>query len=205
MFMTLQERKAQLSNKQIEQGLGGNITIGGDATNKGHNKGIIEGGNAHDSGLGNGKIQGGKAINNNYNINIIEAGSAINRGENNGSVEGGDSTNNGINTKALEGGKSNNTLDSLNAKNSYIKAGNAIREIQKFVDVYDGHQKQLEKMKKNYEEIKKSFDEEQSDASSLSVENKEKHESILKEKNEEIRKLNETIKSDLQKIDSLMA
>ncbi|MDV5225428.1 hypothetical protein RZ760_005635 [Providencia rettgeri] len=204
MSMTLQERKAQLSNKQVEQGLGGNITIGGDATNNGHNKGIIEGGEAHDSGLGNGGIKGGEAINNNHNIDTIEAGSAINRGENNGSVEGGDSTNSGINNNALLGGKAHNAFGSLNAKNSYIKAGNAIRELQNCVDVYDGHQKQLAEMKKKYEEIKQSFEEEQSDASSLSIENKEQYEVVLKEKNEEIKKLNEIIKSDLQKIDSLV-
>lgn len=57
MAMTIEERKAQLERKQTTQGLGENTTIGGDATNHGRNKGIIEGGLAHDGGLGNGRIK----------------------------------------------------------------------------------------------------------------------------------------------------
>lgn len=205
MAMTIEERKAQLERKQTTQGLGENTTIGGDATNHGRNKGIIEGGLAHDGGLGNGRIKGGSSINNNHNEDIIEAGAAINHGKNNGDIGGGHSSNYGINKNTLKGGLANNEFGSVNTKYSYLKGGDAVRELQHCVETYDGNQKQLKAMKDDFAKIKESFSDMQADGSALSQSEKDRYETLLKEKNEEIKKLNEVISSDLEKIDNLVS
>ncbi|EKT61869.1 hypothetical protein [Providencia burhodogranariea] len=203
MAMTLEEKKAELAAKTTTQGIGENKVLGGNAINRGHNRGVIEGGLAYDGGLGNGITQGGKAINNNLNEDTVAGGSVINHGANNGGIGGGDGINDGINKNTLLGGSVDNNLGSVNKSDSFIKGGDAIREIQRCVESYEGFQIQLKEMQEDYAKIKSQIEIGQIEGHEISHAEQQQLGKLLKEKNDEINRLNDNIKNNLNEIEKI--
>ncbi|MCW2258291.1 putative nucleic acid-binding Zn-ribbon protein [Providencia alcalifaciens] len=203
MAITLEQRKAELAAREKTQGIGENKVLGGNALNRGYNKGIIEGGIAYDGGMGNGNTQGGSATNNNINEDTVAGGAAFNRGVNNGDVGGGDGINDGINKNTLLGGMADNNFGSINQSGSFIKGGDAIRELQRCVESYDGHLIQLKAMQDDYAKIKGQIEIGQTQSNKISHAEQEKLENLLIEKNDEINKLNDNIKNNLNEIQKL--
>ncbi|UBX48015.1 hypothetical protein LDO51_12675 [Providencia alcalifaciens] len=144
----------QLSLQKNTQGIGENSVNGGRANNRGENSGVMKSGDATDSGKGGGSVTGGNTLNLHTNNHIMNGGAARNDGDNNGEIEGGHSTNLGLNNNELNGGSATNELGSVNHKNSFIKGGNAVRELQSGIEKYQGMQKQL--MEANKEIIRKN-------------------------------------------------
>lgn len=143
MGISMEERMHQLSLQKNTKGIGENSVNGGRADNRGENSGVMKSGDAVDSGNGNGSVNGGSTLNMNINKHNMRGGIARNDGLNNGEVVGGNSTNHGLNNNALNGGSATNEFGSVNHENSHIKGGNAIRELQRGLDEYNGMQKQL--------------------------------------------------------------
>ncbi|ATG18094.1 hypothetical protein CO695_17950 [Providencia alcalifaciens] len=143
MGISMDERMQQLFQQKNTKGIGENSVNGGQADNCGENTGVIKSGNATDSGKGGGSVNGGHTVNHHTNSHIIKGGDGNNEGLNNGGVEGGHSTNFGLNNNELNGGSALNRLGSTNSENSFIKGGNAIRELQSGIEKYQGMQKQL--------------------------------------------------------------
>ncbi|WP_323086445.1 hypothetical protein, partial [Providencia alcalifaciens] len=125
------------------KGIGENSVNGGSADNLGKNSGVMKSGDAIDSGKGGGSVDGGYTLNEHTNNHIMQGGMARNKGVNNGGIEGGNSANSGLNNNELNGGSATNESTSLNNENSFIKGGNAIRELQDGIEKYQGMQKQL--------------------------------------------------------------
>jgi chromosome segregation ATPase len=143
MGISMEERMQQLSLQKNTQGIGENSVNGGRADNRGENSGVMKSGDATDSGKGGGSVTGGNTLNLHTNNHIMGGGAARNDGDNNGEIEGGHSTNLGLNNNELNGGSATNELGSVNHKNSFIKGGNAVRELQSGIEKYQGMQKQL--------------------------------------------------------------
>lgn len=143
MRISMEERKKQLQQRKNTQGIGENSVNGGRADNRGENSGVMKSGDATDSGKGGGSVTGGNTLNLHTNNHIMGGGAARNDGDNNGEIEGGHSTNFGLNNNELNGGSATNELGSVNHENSFIKGGNAIRELQSGIEKYQGMQKQL--------------------------------------------------------------
>ncbi|GAB1439127.1 hypothetical protein MASR2M36_18910 [Providencia sp.] len=143
MRMTMEEKIKQLENQINKKGIGENSVSGGKANNKGVNNGVMKSGDAVDSGKGGGSVTGGNTLNVHTNNHIMTGGKAHNDGVNNGVIEGGGSTNFSLNNNQLSGGTATNELGSINHENSFIKGGNAIRELQEGISRYQGMQKQL--------------------------------------------------------------
>lgn len=159
MGISMEERMKQLSLQKNTQGIGENSVNGGRAENRGENSGVMKSGDATDSGKGGGSVTGGYTLNLHTNNHIMGGGAARNDGDNNGEIEGGHSTNLGLNNNELNGGSATNELGSVNHKNSFIKGGNAVRELQSGIEKYQGMQKQLadankEIIRKNNELLK---------------------------------------------------
>lgn len=159
MGISMEERMQQLSLQKNTQGIGENSVNGGRADNRGENSGVMKSGDATDSGKGGGSVTGGNTLNLHTNNHIMGGGAARNDGDNNGEIEGGHSTNLGLNNNELNGGSATNELGSVNHENSFIKGGNAIRELQSGIEKYQGMQKQLadankEIIRKNNELLK---------------------------------------------------
>lgn len=203
MAITLEQKKAKLAAKKINQGIGENKVLGGNALNRGYNNGIVEGGLAYDGGMGSGTVQGGSATNNNINEDTVAGGGAINRGVNNGDIGGGNGINDGINKNTLLGGTADNNFGSINETGSFIKGGDAIRELQRCVESYDGHLIQLKAMQDDYAKIKGKIEIEKIEGNTISVEEQEKLEQLLTEKSDETNKLNDNIKNNLNEIQKL--
>ncbi|HHR5911286.1 TPA: hypothetical protein ACS7WR_000870 [Providencia alcalifaciens] len=133
----------QLLQQKNTRGIGENSVNGGRADNSGENTGVMKSGDAIDSGKGGGSVDGGYTVNHHTNSYIMKGGDGNNEGLNDGGLEGGHSTNFGLNNNELNGGSALNRLGSTNSENSFIKGGNAIRELQSGIEKYQGMQKQL--------------------------------------------------------------
>ncbi|WP_265498250.1 coiled-coil domain-containing protein, partial [Providencia rustigianii] len=154
MRISMEDRMQQLQNQPNTKGIGENSVQGGRADNRGENSGVMKSGDAIDSGKGGGTVIGGNTLNLHTNNHVMQGGIARNDGINEGGIEGGHSTNFGLNNNELNGGAANNELGSTNHENSFIKGGNAVRELQSGIEKYQGMQKQLSEA--NQEIIRKN-------------------------------------------------